>query len=74
MKNLTEVKLSNNLPAVGQRLNFKSAMFIVLAVNEYNVVLDILHKDSKGVSIHLRSEFTTLQNFALNYFGYKTNH
>jgi len=61
-----------NQAKVGQRLNFKSALFIVLAVNEHNVVLDILHRDSEGVSTHPRAEFTTLSNFALNYFGYKT--
>jgi hypothetical protein len=66
------MKTTNNTPTVGQRLNFKTAMFIVLAVNEHNVVLNILHRDSKGVSTHPRAEFTTLSNFALNYFGYKT--
>lgn len=77
MKNLTKGSQSNNLPEIGQRFILDSAMFEILAVNELNVCLNIYHKDAgddgHSVSTFPRSEFTTLSDFGLNYFGYKIN-
>mgnify|MGYP003114786164 CR=1 FL=1 len=78
MKNLKKGNSSYNLPEVGQRFILDSGMFEILAVNQFNVCLNIYHKDAgngegHAVSTFNRSEFTTLENFGLNYFGYKTN-
>jgi len=63
----------NNTPQVGQRVNFLTGLFKIVAVSEWYVSIEIYSRDAGGVSQHSREEFTTLQNFALNYFGYKSN-
>ena len=63
----------NNTPKVGQRVNFLTGLFEIVAVSEWYVSINIIQRDADGVSRHSREEFTTLQNFALNYFGYKSN-